>query len=124
MNRLFRTKLKAYDKEVLVSLVGRTSKQHVRQYLRAGIEALAGTQKHLSTKFWSEFFIEFGLSSALFSQIGEFVDGDEESEDVSTELLDVLLEARRDSPTQWRFDPFIDWLGFAVKAYQCASWSS
>ena len=91
INRLFRTKLKKFNKDELVALVGKTSGMSVRRYLQQGIDSLSNSKKHLSSKFWAEFFTEFGLQSPMFEGIESLVD--ENAEDPPTDLLDALVEA-------------------------------
>ena len=104
--RLFRTKLKQYDRTYLCSLTGRTTQLRVVQYLANGIDNLSGTRRHLSSKFWTEFFTEYGLRSPLFSGLDEIAREDPSAQMPSTELIEALLETRCDNPTQRKTAPF------------------
>ena len=90
INRLFRTKLKKIDKDELCALVGKNTGLSVRLYLQRGIDEKADPKKHLSSRFWSSFFAEFGLQSPMFEGLEQLVDDD--GEEADPELLDALVE--------------------------------
>ena len=107
VNRLYVTKLKKYDRDELNKLAGRTSKLSIQHYLYNGIAQLPGSAKHLSTKFWAEFFTEYGLGGDKFVGLSELeVD---ESEEPQKFLMDALLDARVENPAERNTGPFVSW---------------
>lgn len=110
VDRLFRTKLKSYEKDELRTVVGKVSRLSVHEYLYNAIAELKGTNKNLSSKFWTEFYKEFGLSSSMFAGLPALVSGDAEPDG---ELLAALLEVRNENPTKRKTEPFQQWLAYS-----------
>eukprot|EP00969_Alexandrium_andersonii_P229823 10149800-Alexandrium_andersonii.AAC.1 len=85
-------------------MVGKQSGLPVHQYLYNAVLNLKGTHKNLTTKFWTEFFQEFGLGSALFPTLGEVQCDDS---DIDSELMACLLEVRHENPIKRKTEPFV-----------------
>ena len=114
VNRLYTTKLKKFDRSELNKLAGRTTKLPVHVFLYKGIQNMTGSAKHLSTKLWAEFFSEYGLSSEKFFGIAALADP--EQCEVDKGLMDALLEARVENPTERKSGPFTRWCEHADNA--------
>jgi len=110
IGRLFRTKLKQFPKSELKTLAGISTGLSVESYLGHGLDALAGTKRHLSSQFWTDFFKEFSLGPRLFSAVHDLVADD--IDDERDELIDTILELRHDSPTCRKTEPMMEWLEY------------
>ena len=106
--RLYTTKLKKYPRDELKKLQSKTDKLSVHAYLYNGVSELSGSRKHLSSEFWTIFFREFGLASITFNGLSELSTCEEP--EIRGEILEALLEARKENPTERRTAPLTNWL--------------
>lgn len=109
VQRLFRSKLKGSDNGELAKMVSKTEKVSAHVFLYRVVAALAGTKKHLSTKFRSTLYDEFGLTSTMFSGLSNLAESEEEPV-IRHEIMEALLSARVENPTERKVAPIAKWL--------------
>lgn len=108
VSRYYRTKLKRFDRDDLNKLAGKTTKASVHSYLYNGVKTLRKEKKkYLSTKFWTEFYEEFGLKGQMFAGLESL--STEEAE-INPELLEAMLAVRVENPADRKPGPFLLWL--------------
>ena len=101
--RLFRTTLSGFSKSELRQLQGKRTGKSVHKYLYDGISSLKGTNRYLSTRFWTKFYEEFGLGSSLFQGVRDL---GSEGANPRQDLLEALVGTRADNPLQRTTVPF------------------
>ena len=102
--RIVNTKLKMYNPEVVLGIIGKSTGLSVIDYLvEYGIRLRKG---NLASKFWVQFHAEFSLTLELFKNMPKA----SADLDVAEVLLDALGPAQDDNPAHRTSGPFLDYI--------------
>ena len=107
--RAIERKLVGYDQVVVNTIVGKTLKLPVLDYIIREFRARKYSKSRLATRFWTEFFREYDLGAVLFSTLPE-CDEDCDADETLVAALEIANEGNPTKRSEQQFLRYVEYL--------------
>ena len=102
-------KLCGYDQIVVNTVVGKTSRMSVSDYIIQEFRQRKYSKNRLATRFWTEFFREYDLGAQLFSKLPD-ADEDYDVDDMLVVALEIANESNPIKRSEQQFLRYVEYL--------------
>jgi hypothetical protein len=106
--RIIERKLRTYSATVVSTAVGKKSKQTVIDYVINELRSASNASGYLSSKCWSDFFVEFELRKYQFAGLP----AQDPTLMPSDMLLEAVMPAHAENPAARSVEPFVQYMEY------------